>query len=372
MQTQEEFATALAEADGPVRFTGGGTKRHWGAPTEPALELSTLGLDRIVEHNAGDLTAVLEPGVRLADAQALFADADQMLSLDPPDPGGTTIGGLVATADSGPLRSRYGAARDLVLGMTVALSDGTVARAGGKVIKNVAGYDLPKLFAGSYGTLGAILEMSVRLHPLAPGTATAAAGTNDAAELARAMSALTHAPLEHAGLDVRWGGGDGAALARFGGKTAVQQAEAAVRAIRETGIEGTVLEDDEAVWDRQRDGQRSDEWAVVKVSSTQTGTQRILELATALGARVVGRAPLGLFWVTLQDRSPDEAAAAIGELRAELSPAPCVLLDAPAELRGKVEPWGEADSHVAELSRRVKERFDPAGRCNPGVYVAGI
>jgi glycolate oxidase FAD binding subunit len=370
--SQEDFAAALRDAVGPVRFVGGGTKVHWGAPTEPALELSTLGLDRVVEHNAGDLTAVLETGVKLADAQALFAAEGQMLALDPPDPGGTTIGGLVATADSGPLRSRYGAARDLVLGMTVALSDGTVAKAGGKVIKNVAGYDLPKLFTGAFGTLGAILELSVRLHPLAPGTATAAGGTDDADALARAAMALTHAPIEHSGLDVRWGGGDGAVLCRLGGKTAVAQAEAAVRLIEESGIPGRVIEDDDAIWDRQREGQRSDEWAVVKVSSTQSQTARVLELATRLGARVVGRAPLGLFWVTLQDRSPDEAESAIAELRAELAPAPCVLLDAPAELRGRVDPWGAADPAVAELSRRVKERFDPEGRCNPGVYVAGI
>src|ERR671922_165772 len=139
-----------------------------------------------------------------------------MLSLDPPD-AGATIGGVVAAGDSGPLRSRYGGVRDLVVGIRVALSDGTVAKSGGKVIKNVAGYDLGKLFAGSLGTLGAILEVTVRLHPLPPVTATAAAGSRDPAVLARAASELAHAPLEQLSLDVRWGGGDGAVLSRFGG-----------------------------------------------------------------------------------------------------------------------------------------------------------
>jgi glycolate dehydrogenase FAD-binding subunit len=370
--SQGDFAAALGDASVPVRFRGGGTKLHWGAPTDPALELSTLGLDRIVEHNAGDLTAVLEPGVPLARAQETFAGEDQMLALDPPDPGGTTIGGLVATADSGPLRSRYGGARDLVVGITVALSDGTVARAGGKVIKNVAGYDIAKLFAGSYGTLGAILELSVRLHPLAPGTATAAGGTTDGAALARAASAMTHAPLEHVGLDVRWGGGDGAVLARFGGATAREQAEAAGRVIREAGIEPEIVDDDDSIWSRQREGQRSDEWAVMRVSATQTALPRVMELATRVGARVVGRAPLGVYWLVLSDRSPAEAGSALAQLRAELAPSPCVLLDAPAELRGQVDPWGPVDPAVAELARRVKERFDPAGVCNPGVYVGGI
>jgi glycolate oxidase FAD binding subunit len=368
----EELAAALRDAEGPVRFTGGGTKIGWGNPTNGATELSTLGLDRIVEHNEGDLTAILEAGVTLERAQAKFAEADQMLALDPPDRGGTTIGGLIATADSGPLRSRYGGARDLVVGITVALADGTVAKAGGKVIKNVAGYDIAKLFTGAYGTLGAILDVAVRLHPLAPGTATAAAGTDDAGELARAVSALTHAPLEHVGLDVRWGGGDGAALCRFGGATSGEQAEAAVRVLREAGIGGEVIEDDDAIWDRQRDGQRSDEWAVVRVSATQADLSRVLDLSTRLGARVVGRAPLGVSWLVLQDRSPAEAEEAIAELRAELSPLPCVLLDAPAELRGRVDPWGPMDPAVLELSRRVKERFDPGGICNPGLFAGGI
>src|ERR671936_797207 len=106
-----------------------------------------------------------------------------MLALDPPD-GGATIGGVVASADSGPLRARYGGVRDLVLGMRVALADGTLARSGGKVIKNVAGYDLAKLFGGSFGTLGAIVEISVRLHPVAPDTATALGRARSPEELA--------------------------------------------------------------------------------------------------------------------------------------------------------------------------------------------
>src|SRR5947209_3923130 len=107
---------------------------------EVDLELSTAGLCRIVEHNASDMTAVMEAGVPMADAQRAFAEAGQMLALDPPNPGGlATVGGVVATGDTGPLRHRYGAPRDLLVGIRVALSDGTLARAGGKVIKNVAG-----------------------------------------------------------------------------------------------------------------------------------------------------------------------------------------------------------------------------------------
>ena len=172
---------------------------------------------------------------------------------------------------------------------------------------------------------------------------------------------------------MRWGGGDGAVLCRFGGTTAVKQAEAAVRTIEESGIEGKVIEDDDAAWDRQRDGQRSAEWAVVRVSSTQTGTRRVLDLADAprrdgwWAAHRWGSS--GSCSRTARPRRPRRRWPSCA--RSSLPP-PCVLLDAPAELRGHVEPWGPVDPAVAELSRRVKERFDPAGRCNPGVFVGGI
>jgi len=167
-----EAASALAEASAAgqaVRILGAGTKAQWGAPAAAGafdLELCTGGLDRIVEHNAGDLTAVLEAGLPLASAQRTFAAAGQRLALDPWEgaAGKATVGGVLATGDSGPLRHRYGAPRDLVLGMTVLLSDGTVASSGGKVIKNVAGYDLAKLFCGSFGTLGLIASVSGGEH----------------------------------------------------------------------------------------------------------------------------------------------------------------------------------------------------------------
>jgi glycolate oxidase FAD binding subunit len=346
-----------------VRVTGNSTKLRWaGAGSRPELELSTARLDRIVEHNAGDLTAVLEAGVPLARAQAAFAEAGQMLALDPPDDG-ATLGGIVASADSGPLRARYGGVRDLVVGIRVALSDGTIAKAGGKVIKNVAGYDLAKLFAGSFGTLGAILEVSVRLHPLPPATATAAGGTADPAALARAARTLSHAPLEQMGLDVRWGGGDGAVLARFGGTTAREQALAAARLLEETGVALDVVEDDEEIWRVQRAGQRSREGVVVRVSALQTDMPTLFGAVDRLGARLVGRPGLGLFWLRLEDRGAEEAAAAVEELRRRFS---AQLLDAPPELCERVDARGALDPATLSLMRRVRERFDPAGVCNPG------
>jgi glycolate oxidase FAD binding subunit len=351
-----DLAAALGEATAgglKVRLRGAATKLHWAADAEADLELATTGLDEIVEHNAGDLTAVLGAGVPLARAQARFRESGQMLALDPPDAGGATIGGVVAANDSGPLRARYGGARDLVVGMRVALADGTVAKSGGKVIKNVAGYDLGKLFTGSHGTLGAILEVAVRLHPLPPETATAVGHTYEPDVLARGASALSHARLEQLGLDVRWAAGAGMVLARFGGAAAREQAEGAERLLRDAGLAAELHADDEALWQAQRDAQRSPTGLIVRVSGVQTDLPGLAATAERRGATLVGRAGLGLFWLRLDEGDP-------GPLVDELSrDHVAAVLDRPAGF-----PGGAAvprDAGAATLMRRVKERFDPEG-----------
>jgi glycolate oxidase FAD binding subunit len=348
MGSADELAAELGSATGTARVIGAGTKLRWAPEASPALELSTAGLDRIVEHNAGDLTAVLEAGVPLARAQERFREAGQMLALDPPDAGGATIGGIVATNDSGPLRARYGGARDLVVGMRVALADGTVAKSGGKVIKNVAGYDLAKLFTGSYGTLGAILEVSVRLHPLPPATATAVGHTHSAQLLAAGAAALSHARLEQMGLDVRWAAGAGMVLARFGGVAARPQAESARQLLGEAGLEAELIAEDESLWQAQREAQRSPQGLVVRVSGVQTDLGALAEIAERHGATLVGRAGLGLFWLRLDE---GDGAALLAELRRGYL---AVALDRPPGM--SVAP---PDANL--LQRRVKERFDPAG-----------
>jgi glycolate oxidase FAD binding subunit len=340
-----ELAAQLGGATGTVRVLGAATKLRWAPDASPDLELSTAGLDRIVEHNAGDLTAVLEAGVPLARAQKTFREAGQMLALDPLDAGGATIGGIVAANDSGPLRTRYGGARDLVVGMRVALADGTVAKSGGKVIKNVAGYDLAKLFTGSHGTLGAILEVAVRLHPLPPATATAVGHTRSPHLLAGGAAALSHARLEQMGLDVRWAAGAGMVLGRFGGVAARAQAESAERLLGGAGLETELVADDEPLWQAQREGQRSPEGLVVRVSAVQTDLEQLAALAERHGATLVGRAGLGLFWLRLDGGDP-------GALLSELQGHVTVTLDRPAGMALEAPPSNA-------LLARLKERFDP-------------
>jgi FAD/FMN-containing dehydrogenase len=139
--------------------------------------LSTRRLNRMLEHEPGDLTAIVEAGLRLSELQAALEPHGQMLALDPP--GDPTIGACLAGDLSGPRRHRYGAMRDLVIGVTVVLADGTIASSGGKVVKNVAGYDLGKLFSGSRGRLGLIARIALRLHPLPASTATVVVETDD-------------------------------------------------------------------------------------------------------------------------------------------------------------------------------------------------
>lgn len=424
--TPEEAASMLRSLEQPVRPVGGGTKLAWGGVDPPdAVPLSTCGLDRILEHNVGDFTAVLQAGVRLVDVQRVFLDAGQMLAVDPalavgrarrssrpetpafgrnrgmvsgrdadapaprheladqrntpaPDAGppassaaaSATIGGVVATADSGPLRHRFGGVRDLILGVTVALSDGTLASAGGKVIKNVAGYDLGKLFTGSFGTLGLIVSVAVRLHPRPPGTATASGLTEDPDRLASAALSLAHSPLEADCLDVAWRRGAGRVLVRFGGAAAERQAAGAAARLREAGLEEVAFAgDDDALWAAQRDGQRSATGAVLKVSGRPNDLAAMVRAAYGADGTLVARAALGLGWIALEGEDLIERVNAV---RSALAPRACTLLDAPEAVRAAVEPWPAPDAGALEVMRRVKARFDPARIFRPGAFVRGI
>jgi glycolate oxidase FAD binding subunit len=347
--TVDEAAALVKECAAtstPVAPRGSGSR--WGVG--PGTALSTEALNRVLEHNPGDFTAVLQAGVSLVDAQAQFAAAGQWLAVDPA--GGGTIGGLVATADSGPCRQRYGGLRDLVIGITVVLSDGTVASSGGKVIKNVAGYDLGKLFAGSYGSLGLIASVAVRLHPLPRTTVTISGSTVDMSVLPAAALALARRPLEALCLDARWAEDGGGLLVRFGGASAATQASALEPVLASLGLTDVrVVADDAAVWQAQRDGQRSPDGVVLKVSGQPGDLSRVVGAARDVGASVVSRAGLGLSWIRC-------APSAVPGLRAALKPLACTVTDGAALVD---QVWPTVAPGVAALNRRVKERFDPAG-----------
>ena len=360
-----EVAAVLARGR-LTRPLGGGTKAGWGAiGAAPEVELSIERLDALIEHNEGDFTAIMQAGLRLKDAQQAFARAGQRLSLDPPDPDGrATIGGVIATGDSGPIRHRYGGVRDLILGIQVALPDGTVARAGSRVIKNVAGYDLAKLMCGALGTLGVICEVIMRLHPQPAATVTVVGRGGDAGALARAAGAVRSQPFELEALDAAWDGEQGAILAQAGGRACDAAAEAVAQVIRKEGLETELIGDDEEVWATQRSRQRAaPDKAVARVSFPPAELARVLEA----GPRAVARAGSGLAWIEIAP-NPD----ALGRLRAALAPCSCVLLDAPDSLRSAVDVWGVADGPELALMQRVKARFDPDGILNRGRFLGGL
>ncbi|MHB8694872.1 MAG: FAD-binding oxidoreductase [Solirubrobacteraceae bacterium] len=364
---------ALTAEGAAVRIRGGGTKLLWGNRlAREHVELSVAGLDRTIEHNVGDLTAGFQAGVPLARIQQELAAHGQQLALDPPlgvaSERAATLGGVLATGDSGPLRHRYGGPRDLVLGVTVALSDGTIARSGGKVIKNVAGYDLAKLFTGSFGTLGLILSANVRLHPLPERTVTALAACDHRDTLAAAARALAAAPLELEAFDVAWRGGRGGLLAQVAGDEAVRRAGRVAVLLREHGlVHVDVAGDDAALWERQRAGQRSAQRTLVRVAARPSSLARILEATDAASGTLVGRAALGINYVELDADAIETFYRALPQ---DTMP---VIQDAQPRLRDSVDPWGPPlGPPLVDLMRRLKQQFDPAGACNPGVFVGGL
>ncbi|MDQ3590753.1 MAG: FAD-binding oxidoreductase, partial [Actinomycetota bacterium] len=196
----------LASDEGlAVAPRGGGTKMGWGNPPRDLdLILSTTRMDEIIEHVPGDQVVRVQAGMRLQDLQDRLVGSDQMLGIDPPEMG-ATIGGLVAANSTGPRRYRYGTIRDLIIGVRVVLSDGTVAKAGGKVVKNVAGYDLSKLFTGSLGTLGVIAECNFRLHPKPEVGQTVAVELSSTAAANGAAQAILHSQLVPSAVELHWG-----------------------------------------------------------------------------------------------------------------------------------------------------------------------
>jgi glycolate oxidase FAD binding subunit len=263
-------------------------------------DLTTGGLDRILEHEAGDLTCTVEAGIRLSALQAALGVAGQRLALDPP--GDPTIGACLAANLSGPLRHRFGAPRDLVLGVTLVLADGTIANAGGKVVKNVAGYDLGKLVCGSHGTLALIARVSLRLHPIPVAADSVVVETDDPAAVA---GALLSSPLQPSAIDVLHPGR--VAVLFEGGRAGVD--DQVRRAVSLVG--GAAAGDD--VWVESRTRQ------AVARGRVRFAPGALRETLADLDEAVV-RASAGVAFVP-HETAPDNSAAALEErIRAAFDP----------------------------------------------------
>jgi glycolate dehydrogenase FAD-binding subunit len=354
----EELARTLAEAcaEGLAVAPAGG-RRAWGYGGRLRtcdLELETAGLDRILEHAPHDLTCSVEAGVPLEALQEQLAGAGQFLPLDPFASPGHTVGGLLATGWSGPLRLRYGTAREFLIGLRVALPDGGLVRSGGKVVKNVSGYDLNKLHLGALGTLGVIVEASFKLFPKPLHERTLAA-RHDSLEAALADCERALAlPMSPAALELVSDSDSFQAVALLSGsETGV------ARMVRELGWPAG----EEDFWQRHSrlSGQR---WARL---SAPPGALRALLAALPEGARFAAHAGSGVVhWFDVP--SPEALLAA--RAAAEGAGGSCVLMAATPDLREGVDGWGRPPDTLA-LMRRLRDAFDPGHCLNPGRYVYG-
>jgi glycolate oxidase FAD binding subunit len=342
---------------------GTGTKQTWGAPPSRVdLLVDTTAMATVVEHAAGDLIAHAQAGITLAALQEALAPAGQRLALDPMYPG--TLGGLVATAGAGPLRYSHGAVRDLLIGITIVRADGVVAKAGGKVVKNVAGYDLGKLFAGSWGTLGVITEVTFRLHPLPAVSRWVVVPAEDPHTL---VQAVVHGQTMPSAVELDRPADGPATLAVLveGTEAGVEGRVASLRALLGGVPAGDTAPD---WWGKPPAG-----GALLRLTHEIAGLPRLLDAVdTAAGrhgvrAAVRGSAGVGVLHATLPGDA-ETVGAIVGELRTA-APAwsgDVVVLDGPPG----VDLWGPVRG--LDLMRRVKDQFDPGHRLAPGRFVGGI
>jgi len=377
--TAEDLARALrwAHAAGvKVSPRGGGTKLGWGNPPAACdLVLSTARLNRVLEYAWADMTVIVEAGCRVADLQKTLAEHGQRLALDPLWPERATIGGILSTNDSGTLRARYGSLRDLIIGITVALPDGTLAKSGGKVVKNVAGYDLAKLFTGALGTLGVIVQAIFRLHPL-PRESRSLSFSGTPESLNQLLLAIQASKLTFTGLQLRAEPGSAHLDVRFDGTAAGIQAQ--VKQVQQ--IAGSMAASDapanawtshQAIWDGATPA------LLTKFSVLPAQFAAVSALversagAQSLAWKIVVQS-VGAGYARLEGNEQG-LRSALPTLRDELAKmgGTLVALACPAAVKRGLDAWGPA-SDAQPLMVRVKQRFDPDGTLNPGRFLGGI
>jgi len=370
----------LAHGEGlAVCPRGGGTKTDLGAPPRSVDLVLDMGrMDEIIEHVPGDQVVRVQAGVKLETLQEKLAEADQMLALDPPERG-ATLGGVVATNASGPRRFRYGTVRDLIIGITVVLADGTVAKAGGKVVKNVAGYDLGKLFTGSLGTLGVIADCNFRLHPHPESARTVAVEVETPQAARDAAQAIVHSQVEATAIELHWDGETklvSVLLESIPG--GIEAKEERARFVLEPLGEVRTLSDEEGGNLGPLDPPPAADDVAVKISAPPAelaaALESVLDAAERrnVGARFTGHAGTG---VTFAGLSGEEGALVevVGEVRDIWTRrgGSVVVRSGPLSFKEKVDVWGPAGDYGG-LLRRVKEKFDPGYAMNPGRFVGGL
>jgi glycolate dehydrogenase FAD-binding subunit len=391
-RTLEEAAAVVALAHDEklaVIPRGSGSALALGAaPERVDVVLELGGLDTILEHNPEDMTATVLAGVTAGALAARLAAHRQMLPLDPPGWSGRTLGGIAATAASGPLRARYGTMRDLLLGVRFVQADGVVTWGGARVVKSVTGYDIPKLLVGSLGTLAVVGELTLRLHPLPEVEATCFIAVPSVEAAQDLTAAVVDSTLQPSRLELL----DAAALAASGLPAATagivisfgsveaavraQQARIGAQAARWQARVETLGPGFWTTYDRMLARRGS---TVLRVSMPAARLAATLaESRAALGGAgnlvATACAPLGLLRVAIEAGEPAVLAGAIDRLRGFVADddGSVVVERGPAALRASVDPWGPVPPPALALMRRLKQEFDPHRTLNPGRFVGSI
>jgi glycolate oxidase FAD binding subunit len=378
--SEQELSAVLRYANETglrVAPRGGGTKLTWGnPPARVDLIVSMARLDQIIEHAWADLTVTVEAGCTMQNLQERLAQHGQRLALDAMWPERATVGGVLSSNDSGALRLRFGGARDLIIGVTLALPDGTLARSGGKVVKNVAGYDLPKLATGALGTLGVIARASFRLHPLPQSTQTFSIATTDIAEMQHCMMAIQDSQLAPSALQLRLSQNAPPRIdILFEGTLPGLEAQQAH--LRDLVAPMPVTETGAEAW-----AARQNLWSFAKTEAVAKISLLPAEIATIFNAvRRVTSAHHTQWSALMQatglgmlhlDGASENLRASLQELRAvlERGGGSLVILRHPADM-APVDAWGEAGD-AQSLMRAIKQQLDPRGTLNPARFAGGI
>ncbi|HET9361503.1 MAG TPA: FAD-binding oxidoreductase [Vicinamibacterales bacterium] len=373
-ESPDELSRALAGASRDRHSTvlrGGGTKIEWGrSPASVDLVVETAGLARLVAHRHGDMTATAQAGMPLMLLNRHLAEQGQYLPVDSAFHG-ATIGGMIATNDCGPLRHRFGTPRDLLIGITLAMADGRLVKAGGTVVKNVAGYDLGKLVSGSFGTLAAIVDATFKLLPLPRASRTLVSTYMDGSALARDVAALNASQVELTSFDVHVS--DKARfqllmrMASSGEATEAMAAEAS----RLLSSPASILtgDDEQAFWAEQVRAPWSEGGTIVRLSWLPANLSVVLASLDELrrhGCRpsmFTGRTiGAGLLRLEGDDRA---CAAAITDLRSRSEVGHVVVLRASRRLKEQTDVWGGGSDRTGP-ARALKRMFDPQGILNAG------
>jgi len=397
--TIEQLSQVMAlanEQQWRVLPTGQSSKLNWGGLAKGIdIVVSTARLNRVIEHAVGDFTITVEAGVKVADLQRQLAAEGQLLAIDPAFEADATVGGVVATADTGSLRQRYGGLRDMVIGLQLVRYDGELARAGGRVVKNVAGYDLMKLMTGAYGSLGIISELTFRLYPIMKASRTLVLTGGETA-IEQAVAEVRFSGLTPVALDLTLAGLTAELLdqphpaekpavislvARFQG--IVDGVEEQTERLKKVAAQHTLSlqqlerEQDTDFWQQMNTRVQPDS-ILCKVGMRPSALPALLAQLKpgSCEAKVHSSSGLGwIQWPAAVDKAEDQAdfLAVLEWVRshAEANGGFVSILQAPAELKQSIDVWGYTGNALQVMSD-IKEKFDPHQLLSPGRFVGGL